>query len=659
MVSDVGTVCLSPAPGLRCVGLSLTEEVITLVPVGLEVIFSLGLIFAGRDAGRIRFILAAEGPIYLLLTVLGLLGRVVPIFQTSLRAHKILDISIGAASFIPIFLFTFYLYLFKRKEFFPYLPNRFTLVAKAFALIVIPVIIVTNEIGSFLGITYRRVPDPINRVVGNQVPVEPYYASFQFGREFLRSTSLVLLIIYQAVTFLVFFARLVSGIMAQRSIEERAAVEREGVLFRGLGWLVVGMKMSAIETTAGFASISFGIILTRRVLRMIGRACIIIGLVKGLDLQEQFLILDNEYLSGTRKLKMSGMRTNISSPRFVQSSMTQRLSRMASLRPSFVTFPSGRPVSQYTSEFQRAPFGSRYSSGIPLDHTTGTSIAAGAKPRPSPLELYRPSTETTENRVSVVRRHNRAPTLVLNLSPMNLPGGDILAAAMGNSEASTPTIDYVPAPAAVPLSAPVQRSTTPIPWGTRQILSSSPRSESPRPTRLRERPRTQSSWRMLGSSEVPPIPNDLLPASRSKSASRLSYAWPTVELERSVAGPVEAAQGSPSAEAFHAVHARGGSRGQGSNSTAGGISIDWITPESGDTRLGRIKSVGNAPRRTTPHPTSAGAVRSSVALERQEPPTPGASGSGQGVRQGMPRKDSGVLSMDDLARVRRSMPSRR
>jgi hypothetical protein len=52
MVSDVGTVCLSPAPGLRCVGLSLTEEVITLVPVGLEVIFSLGLIFAGRDAGR-------------------------------------------------------------------------------------------------------------------------------------------------------------------------------------------------------------------------------------------------------------------------------------------------------------------------------------------------------------------------------------------------------------------------------------------------------------------------------------------------------------------------------------------------------------------------------------------------------------------------------
>ena len=48
----MGTICLSPAPNLRCVGLSLTEEIITLVPVALEVIFSLGLVLTGRDAGR-------------------------------------------------------------------------------------------------------------------------------------------------------------------------------------------------------------------------------------------------------------------------------------------------------------------------------------------------------------------------------------------------------------------------------------------------------------------------------------------------------------------------------------------------------------------------------------------------------------------------------
>jgi hypothetical protein len=117
--------------------------------------------------------------------------------------------------------------------------------------------------------------------VGNQAAVGPYYTSFQFGREFLRSISLALLFIYQAITFLMFFLRLASCILAQRGIEYRAAAEREGVLFRGIGWLTIGVKLSTIETAIGFASTSFGTILTRRILRMFGRACIIIGVVKG------------------------------------------------------------------------------------------------------------------------------------------------------------------------------------------------------------------------------------------------------------------------------------------------------------------------------------------------------------------------------------------
>jgi hypothetical protein len=61
----------------------------------------------------------------------------------------------GAASFIPMFLFMLYLYLFKRSKFFPRLPKRFALVANSSALLVIPVIVITNEIVSFLGISYR------------------------------------------------------------------------------------------------------------------------------------------------------------------------------------------------------------------------------------------------------------------------------------------------------------------------------------------------------------------------------------------------------------------------------------------------------------------------------------------------------------------------
>jgi hypothetical protein len=99
-----------------------------------------------------------------------------PVFENSLKAHKILDIvigactigpritallrilmlRIGAASCFPLLFYTSYLFIFKRKEFFPRLPRRFAFVASAFSLVVIPVIIVTSEVDSFLGVRYRQ-----------------------------------------------------------------------------------------------------------------------------------------------------------------------------------------------------------------------------------------------------------------------------------------------------------------------------------------------------------------------------------------------------------------------------------------------------------------------------------------------------------------------
>lgn len=50
---------------------------------------------------RIRYILAAEGPVYLLLIFLTLLGRIIPVFQDSLNDYKSLDILIGAYDIHP------------------------------------------------------------------------------------------------------------------------------------------------------------------------------------------------------------------------------------------------------------------------------------------------------------------------------------------------------------------------------------------------------------------------------------------------------------------------------------------------------------------------------------------------------------------------------
>jgi hypothetical protein len=133
--------------------------------------------------------------------------------------------------------------------------------------------VLTSDVG--------KVPSPENLTFGHHLPFGPGYSDIQFGREFLSSTSLALLTIYQVITFLIFFARLASRVLAQRAIEDRAASEHEGVLFRGIGWLSVGMKISAVESALGFASANFGIVLVRRVLRSLGRACVIIGIVKG------------------------------------------------------------------------------------------------------------------------------------------------------------------------------------------------------------------------------------------------------------------------------------------------------------------------------------------------------------------------------------------
>ena len=48
----MAAICLSPVLGIRCLGLSHIQEGVSLLPIGLEVVFSLGLTFAGRDAGR-------------------------------------------------------------------------------------------------------------------------------------------------------------------------------------------------------------------------------------------------------------------------------------------------------------------------------------------------------------------------------------------------------------------------------------------------------------------------------------------------------------------------------------------------------------------------------------------------------------------------------
>ncbi|KAI9438039.1 hypothetical protein H4582DRAFT_1952276 [Lactarius indigo] len=628
----MAAICLSPVLGLRCLGLSHIQEAITLVPAGLEVVFSLGLIFAGRDAGSLRYLLAAEGPANVLLVVLSFLGHIVPVFADNLTPFKALDIVIGATSFVPILLYTTFLYIFNRKESFPRLSKRFALVSKAFLFAVIPIIVVTNEIGSFIGIKYRSNPDPDNGNMYYQLG-GPGLAAHEFARELLSSTSLALLSVAQGLTFLLFFVRLASSLVKQRNIEDSAATEREGVLFRGLGWLTVGMKLSMTETALGWVTPSFGLVLTRRGLRMIGRACIIIGVVKGPERREEFIILDNEngnnFHSGTRKLRVSGLRLHISSPTLIETSMTQRLSRMSFLRPFTRSGPDP----------EQMPSTSRRASAIP----PGMSTRTGVKPRPPPL-ILKPS---DDNRVTVVQGHGRAPTLVLNLSATGLPTGDAIA-AMSEKLHSRPVSTVVPPPRsdAAPLTEPLPRMhLQPPEIHARISVNDGGRRSSDGSTPYR-RPTASPVNSGAMQSRRPPQSMPSSPRGPVSFLPVLATTPPSALLQR-------ARVSEERARALRSLSRSEPDRHARDNSTASGISTGWIASD-GDDRESYIKAIGAVQPRVTPNPTRDLAVRTSIVLERlgdvveplPPPPSP--------EQALLVRKDSGVLGKDDLVRVRRA-----
>jgi len=53
------------------------------------------------------------------------------------------------------------------------------------------------------------------------------------------------------------------------------------VLFRGTGWINIGIKFGVIETATGFLFFGIPIAYVRRALRMFSRAFLCIGVAKG------------------------------------------------------------------------------------------------------------------------------------------------------------------------------------------------------------------------------------------------------------------------------------------------------------------------------------------------------------------------------------------
>ncbi|CCL99384.1 uncharacterized protein FIBRA_01402 [Fibroporia radiculosa] len=251
----------------------------------------------------IAIILVGEGFAYFSLALLDLLVHVIPDVGRSLGVFKPLDIITGSASFIPLFLYTLFVFLFTVAEFIPSLPPRLQSPTKYTLACFIPLIVISNEFGSFITISYRTF--------GRELAVGFTNENVHDGLDVL---TLALLAAFQILVLGIASRRLLKALRYRRELDQTnrnsGSSEVKAHLLRGLGWLVAGIMIGAVETLVGFAGGGFAFAIARRILRLFGRACLIIGVINGVDTVEDFRIFKTEAVQQRRKSKLLALISN-------------------------------------------------------------------------------------------------------------------------------------------------------------------------------------------------------------------------------------------------------------------------------------------------------------------------------------------------------------
>ncbi|KAF7439878.1 hypothetical protein PC9H_000215 [Pleurotus ostreatus] len=371
-------------------------------------------------------------------------------------------------SSLPLLLYISFLFLFARAELINTLPQRFQNVTKALLLIFIPGIIVTSELGSFLGIEYlRKEPLRDDYQAAHLYTVElsrdeVLLVGFRTSSSetlwsFFTSISLALFTAYQAINFVLALYRLMRVVLSTRKQEEEEGLNRfnsYGVspskesmttrssdkitLFKGTAWILAGVKLGAVETVVGFVtSGGFGVSLTRRVLRMLSRAFIIIGLAKGLDTLEDFELVKLELDAGKRANRQSSqIRNLISNPRL---STFHRLSPSASdFRPNngaaSLTYNDPVPPPQYNRKLQKKSSRSTFAAS-PIMSPKATLTPMDT---PTMADFAKLREIESGKRVTIRRANSGVPTLHMRLSSYDLPSPNTVA----DSIKSRPLSDF-------------------------------------------------------------------------------------------------------------------------------------------------------------------------------------------------------------------------
>lgn len=246
--------------------------------------------------------LAADGIVYFILALVDLLPHVIPAARNSLTTTRVAQLFLGSVSSIPMLSYTSYLVWLSHREFIPYLPRRHQPVAKYLLTGLIPVGTIMNFAAS-LGLTIHNLslsqPDFTSKS-------ESLWLS-------LGQLSLGLYTNYQCLAAFLALYRLFIACFDQQRIDTENTDERH--FFNGTGWIALGIKLGAAECFVGFASGGFSIPLSRRILRLVSRACIIFGTLKGMDENENFELLNKELVLWRRGKPLSTSHSLIANRR--------------------------------------------------------------------------------------------------------------------------------------------------------------------------------------------------------------------------------------------------------------------------------------------------------------------------------------------------------
>ena len=209
----------------------------------------------------------------------------------------------------------------------------------------------------------------------------------------MSQSSLAIYIIIQFLFFLLAFSRLSRAFLDQRRIELTHSDEHH--YFHGIAWINAGIIIGVIEPIAGFARTSFGVALTRRILRLSARVILMYGLLKGCAVLAMRLAVTNlTFLSHSLDVA-ENFETLADELRGV-SRINKRLSHMLGVNPQRMNM--FRRISQIYPEQAKAD-------------------------GRSPAEKQR------EQRVTIHYEKGQAPFLQIRFSAFDLPAQAILADA--------------------------------------------------------------------------------------------------------------------------------------------------------------------------------------------------------------------------------------